>query len=319
MAMFNDTVSHKKKFLASLIKAPFDQLAIACGPVWANPDELTRTLQQDLRKLPHCQLLYAIDISGKQVSANISRPQIDNTWRGQDLSARPYLRGNLPFRGMTLSAAYLSQRSLQPCITAVQAVHYQDTLLGFIAADFHIKDLPEMSAPALRRLLRQPAAGQLGKTARIISAADDHIDYLNYLLITLMQEHGIVQFQLHYNSARCALWATDTPLHYELYSIEDLMKPDIFTRYAKQPYCKEASLDPDKIPFILAQLKTLREANSSNYLRSASLNLINGMVSLSFASDGTEYLQATDFLNQELNQWLEQPTPPVADATATQN
>lgn len=319
MTMFNDTVSHKKKFLASLIKAPFDQLAISCGPVWGNPDDLTRHLQQDLRKLPHCQLLYAIDTHGKQVSANISRQLIDNTWRGQDLSDRPYLRSNLPFRGMTLSAAYLSLRSLQPCITAVQAVHHQDTLLGFIAADFTIKDLPEMSAPALRRLLRQPSPGQMGKASRICSSADDHIDYLNYLLITLMQEHGIVQFNLHYNSARCALWSTDTPLHYELYSVEELMKPEIFNRYAKQPYCKEASLDPDKIPFILAQLKTLREANSTNYLRSASLNIINEMICLSFTSDGTEYIQATDFLNQELSQWLEQPTQPVADATTTQN
>ncbi|MBI3560942.1 MAG: hypothetical protein HY080_04410 [Gammaproteobacteria bacterium] len=312
MALFNDTVAHKKKFLSSVIKSPFEQLAASCGPLWNSAHELTQSLQRDFRRLPHCQLLYAIDTAGRQVSASVARNQVDTTWQGQDLSARPYLQGNLPYRGMTLSAAYLSQRSMQPCITALQAVRFEKILIGFVAADFHLKELPEFSAPALRRLLRQTPINSHGKATRISSSADDNIDYLSYILITLLQEHGVYQFMLHFNSDRCALWSIADPMNYQLHRTEDLFKPGFFAQYPKQPYCTQACIDLDKVPLILAQFKALRETNETNLLRSASFNLVNGMVSLCFNSDGTHYVSAEDFLNRELQYWLDTPsvTPP---------
>lgn len=308
MAIFNDTVSHKKKFLASMIKAPFDQLAQACGSVWASTDELSQCLQRQLCKLPHCQLLYAIDTRGKQHSANIARNQVDNTWRGQDLSARPYLKGNLPYQGLVLSAAYLSQRSMQPCITAMQAVRHNDQLLGFLAADFHLKDLPVMNSPALRRAqqLSSGSADQV-KPTRISSGVDDNFDYLTYVFITLMQEHGVFQLQVHFTSARCVLWSIDNPLQYRLHTVEELMQPALFMQYPKQTYIRQANTDQEKIPFVMAQIKALRDGNDTNYLRSASLNIINNLVSLTFASDGTQYIAIEDFLNRELHYWLGKP------------
>jgi hypothetical protein len=322
MALFDDTVSHKKKFLASLIKAPLEQLACACGMLWRSSDALTQNLQREFRKLPHCQLLYALDTAGRQISANVNRQQIDNTWQGQDLSMRPYLQGILPYRGMTLSAAYLSARSLQPCITALQAVRHQDGLLGFIAADFSLKDLPEISAPALRRMLRQSTRRNLdNKPVRIPSAADEHLDYLTYILITLLQEHGIFQFQLHFNSARCVLWSAADPMNYHLHQIEDLLKPELFLQYPKQAYCTQASMDAEKIPLVLAQFKALRDIGDVNVLRSASLNIVNATVSLSFVSDGTCFMSADEFLNQELHHWLGTPlySATLPDTTSTKN
>ncbi len=322
MALFDDTVSHKKKFLASLVKAPLEQLAIACGPLWGSTDALTQNLQQEFRRLPHCQLLYVLDTTGRQISANVNRQLIDNTWQGQDLSTRPYLQGNLPYRGMTLSAAYLSARSMQPCITALQAIRHQNSLLGFIAADFSLKELPEISAPALRRMLRQSTQqGRENKPAAIISAADDHLDYLTYILITLLQEHGVFQFQLHFNSARCVLWSSADPLNYHLHDVADLLKPELFVQYPKQAYCAQASINTEKIPQVLAQIKTLREISDANMLRSASFNIVNSMVSLSFVSDGTCFMSADEFLNQELHHWLGMPLPTAAltDSTSTKN
>ena len=308
MAIFNDTVSHKKKFLASLIKTPFDQLAQACGGVWPSTEALSQNLQRQLCKLPHCQLLYAVDTTGKQLSANIARNQVDNTWCGQDLSARPYLKGSLPYQGLILSAAYLSQRSMQPCITAIQAVRHRDQLVGFIAADFHLKDLPVMNPSALRRMqsLTNGSASQV-KPGRIISSADDNFDYLTYVLITLMQEHGVFQMQIHFTSARCVLWSVDNPLQYRLHTVEELMLPELFMQYPKQTYVRQAHTDQEKIPFVLAQIKALREGNDTNHLRSTSLNIINNLVSLSFASDGTQYIAADEFLNRELHYWLGKP------------
>ncbi len=318
MTILTDTVSQKKRFLASLIKAPFNQLAQTCGSVWSSADEVTQSLQHQLCKLPHCQLLYAIDKTGKQLSANITRNQVDNSWRGQDLSARPYLKGNLPYQGLILSPAYLSQRSMQPCITAMQAVRHADQLVGFIAADFHLKDLPVMSSPALRRaqqLSNGPASH--GRPSRVISSVDDNIDYLTYVLITLMQEHGVFQAQIHFTSARCVLWSIDNPFHYQPHTVEELMMPELFIQYPKQTYIRQANTDQENIPLVMAQIKALREGNDTNYLRSASLNIINNLVSLTFVSDGTQYIAAGEFLNRELPYWLGKPVHANIEPTAS--
>ena len=54
-----------------------------------------------------CDLLYAIDTDGRQVSSNIHERSIDPGSYGQDLSLRPYLftmplSGNVAFQGAFL-------------------------------------------------------------------------------------------------------------------------------------------------------------------------------------------------------------------------
>lgn len=308
---FKETVSHKKKFLSSLLKAPLEQLARNCATQWDTAELLTQTLQAHLCKLPHCQLLYAIDTEGRQTSANITRSGTDNTWRGQDLSARPYLQGILPFKGMILSAAYLSQRSMQPCITALQAVRKDDRLLGFIAADFHLKDLPNMSGTPLQRMqqYRSDADQQNRQNQqRHSSAVDQNIDYLIYVLSTLMQEHGIFHSNLHFGSACASLWSVDDPLNYQVHSVEELMNPELFQRYPKRSYDRHTLIEADRIPVVFAQLKVLRQSDDTVYLRSGSVNIINGRIELTFSCDGSHYLTVDEFLNHDLTYWLGQST-----------
>jgi hypothetical protein len=40
------------------------------------------------------------------------------------------------------------------------------------------------------------------------------------------------------------------------------------------------------------------------YLRAASLNLLNGMVSLTFSCDGTHYMPYDEFLAKNLGFWI---------------
>lgn len=303
---FKETVSHKKKFLSSLLKAPLEHLAHQCAQTWESPESLTRTLQNNLCKLPHCQLLYAIDMQGHQLSANITRTGVDNTWRGQNLSARPFLQGLLPFQGLTLSAAYLSQRSMQPCLTALQAVRQGTQLLGFIAADFHIKDLPNMGGQTLQRLYQvRHETNPLTSPARNPSPVDQNIDTLNHVLCTLMQEHGIFHCALHFVSACACLWSLDSPLSYQVHGIRELLDPQLFERYPKRSYDSHTRLELDRIPLVFAHLKALRQTNDKLYLRSGSINIINGQVGLSFSSEGSRYMRAEEFLNHDLNYWLD--------------
>lgn len=313
MAWFKESVSHKKKFLASLLKAPLEQLGGQCSTLWGDAEKMANTLQSNLCRLPHCQLLYAVDTQGKQISANISRTGNDNTWLGQDLSLRPYLKGNLPFKGMILSAVYMSQRSMEPCITAMQAVHNEKGLCGFIAADFHMKDLPDISNNPLQSIQWQQHLSRATATdkPRVIrrrkSTLDDNIDYLIYVITTLFQEHGIFHCELHFTDSRCTLWSVEDPFRYHVHSIDELMNPELFLRYSKQEYDKPAAIEAEKIPPILAQLKALRIADDTIYLYSASLNIMNGLVGLSFSSGNSQYMDSDDFLNHDLAFWVGQP------------
>ena len=310
---FKENVSQKKKFLASLLKSPLEQLSKGSMAVWHEADTLTATLKQSLCKLPHCQLLYAVNTDGRQVTDNITRTGPDNTWRGQNLAMRPYFNCNLPFKGMMLSATYISQRSMQPCITAMQAVRDGDRLLGFIAADFHLKDLPNLSTSPLQSGQWKLSSGDhttgsaLSLLQRNFSAMDENIDYLIYVMSTLLQDHGIFHCNLHFASDRCMLWSLDDPLRYRLHTVEELMNPELFLVYPKRNYDKSAVVDTDKIPVVFAQLKALRAADDITYLRSGSLNIMNGMVGLSLSCDGSQYMDVDEFLNRDLAYWVEQP------------
>ena len=306
--MFKETVSNKKKFLSSLIKAPLGSLEQSCCERWSDPEALTTFLQDSLCRLPHCQLLYILDTQGKQLTGNITRNGIDTTWEGQDLSGRPYFTGNLPFRGMILSPAYLSQRSMQPCITAVQSINSDNELLGFIVADFHLKDLPIISTSTLQRMHTQqsqhhPAKGS-GNQKRRTTEIDTNIDYLIYALSTLMQEHGVFHCKLHFDSDRCNMWSYQNPHNYQLHSVQELMSSELFDQYPATDYQPQNQVPAEQIPLVFAQLKALRQADDNTYLQSGSLNIVNGMVSLTFIHDEPQYISAEEFLNHDLGYWL---------------
>jgi hypothetical protein len=314
---FKESISQKKKFLSSLIKVSLRSLEDQSRACWQDADALTAILQNDLCKLPHCQLLYAIGTDGKQISSNVTRNGLDNSWRGQDLTQRPYLCGNLPYKGMVLSAVYLSQRSMQPCITAVQAVADKEQLLGFIAADFHIKDLPEAGSTGIQH---RALAGNGGKKPqRKNTKIDDNIDYLIYVLSTLMQEHGIFQAHVHFDSGACTISSLEDPLRYQIFNVQELMDPELFLLYSKCDYDLRATIKPERIPNVFAQLKALRNLDDEVYLRSGSLNIMNGQIGLSFSCDGTHYIGTDEFLNRDLTSWLSTPNADNLFETITPN
>ena len=54
---------------------------------------------------------------------------------------------------------------------------------------------------------------------------------------------------------------------------------------------------------ILAAMRELRLTDRTIYLRSASINIFNGMVSLTFSCDGSHYLPWDEFLGKGADFW----------------
>ena len=60
----------------------------------------------------------------------------------------------------------------------------------------------------------------------------------------------------------------------------------------------------NRIGSIMRALQKLRLTDETFYLRSASINIFNGMISLTFSCDGSHYMPVKDFLEKEQAFWF---------------
>ena len=139
-------------------------------------------LSDGFRKVPHCLFLYALDTRGIQISDNVSTGGLLPDHYGRDRSQRPYMRESVPAWGFLLSDAYLSLRAQRPSLTALQVVHRDGEIVGYIGADFDLRDLPVTAerieeSDEWRQIKGDPAIrGTVFQQCRIDSLMDKNMD-----------------------------------------------------------------------------------------------------------------------------------------------
>lgn len=310
VSSFQQIVLEKKAALADAVSASLGQLAQRCAPAWPDPDALDRTLLAAIGGIRHCHLLYAWDINGIEISSMVRPGGIDPSWRGRDLSQRPYLKNHLPFKGIMLSSVYESMYTPTQCITALQAVSRDNQLLGFIAADFAVNDLLQdarLAAPKIewKQFRGDPAVrGTVFMQSRVQSLLDEHIDAVLARIDRFMRQHGVFHSKIHFSSGRCSFWLFEDPYNYRIHGVEEIVDPDVCLAYPARPYPVKAKTRPEQIMPVLHQFKALRFADETIYLRSGSLNIMNGMVGLTFSCDGSHYMHVDEFLEKDLGFWV---------------
>lgn len=304
-----DIVSQKKRLIAHRLKSSFELLAQSCLEAW-NHSERDHILQQLLKNIPYAHLLYTLDRNGKQLSATISLDEIESDCYGRNLSDRPYLKGDLPLRGFVLSKVYSSHRNTQPVITALQSIQDDDdNFLGFLAIDFSLLDLPvsTLTDKTLRwsQFRGDPAIrGTLFMQERSTSVMDEYMDDAFTMTYRLMGLHGIFHSKFHFSSSRVTLWQLDDPYNYRIHVLDELLDQDIFLAYSSRAYHEQASISEAMIPLIFERFRVLRQADENIYLRAASLNVMNGMIGLTFSCDGSHYIPAFEFLEKDWSFWF---------------
>ncbi|MGD8913078.1 MAG: hypothetical protein PVJ68_10100 [Candidatus Thiodiazotropha sp.] len=300
----------KKDALASTVAEPLSLLAVQCVPVWSDTDALDRVLLDHIERIPNCEFLYAWDLEGQEISSLILPGQVDKSWRGRDLSQRPYLKNNLPFKGIMLSSVYHSQFSNNECVTALQAVRKNKVLLGFIAADFSLDKLEvdeslNKEPQHWQQFKGDPAVrGTLFMQQRIQSRLDENIDSVHSTIYDLMTQHGIFHCKIHYSSGRCSFWVLDDPYSYQVHGVDEIVDPDIVLAYPLKRYPDQAKVSPQQIREVFSEFKALRFADETIYLRSASINIMNGMLGLTFSCDGSHYMPVEEFIEKNLGFWI---------------
>jgi hypothetical protein len=309
MSWFKDIIKNKKKTLAKHSEGILTALAKSCVYAWDDTVELDKILQDSLSMLPHCNLIYTIDTAGELVSSNIEAYTKDATLKGRILVGRPFME-NLPYNGFTMSPVYVSLHSRKSCITVMQSVTDGDKVLGFIAADFDVEKLPVDKALKKEETKWQqykgdPAIrGTLFLQERVQSAMDKQLDNVTEIIKEMMQHHGIFHCKIHYSSSRVSFWTMENPYDYHIHMLDDLINPERCLAYSRQKYPKIATVPVEKIEEVMNMLKILRNMDETVYLRSASFNIVNGIVGLTFSCDGSHYMNYSEFLEWDLDKWI---------------
>jgi hypothetical protein len=311
MDILQNTIEEVRRRLQQELQAPLDRIAQRLPEVWSSREALSRALQESIRELPQCTFVYALNTGGIQISDNVSHAGLLPEHFGRDRSQRPYLKEVVPADGFLLSEAYISLLGRRPSLTALQLIRDADgTVLGFLGADFDLRNLPTTGSlyeepTEWRQIKGDPSIrGTVFLQTRTESLMDRDMDGVLSVLEELFTERGVFQCVLHFSSSRATVWTLEDPYRYRILTHEALSDPDTCLAFPSAPYPTNALMPADAIPRILENLKDLRFADETVYLRSSSINIFNGMISLTFSCDGSHYMTWNDFLDRSMDFWL---------------
>ncbi len=307
---WKDAVQRQRVALAERLSQPLASIADSCEPVWGDRAKLDDVLLKSFETVPNSLFMYVLDTNGLQISDNVSRKGLLPEHYGRDRSSRPYMREAVPSWGFLLSEAYLSLRANRPSITALQIVRRGDEVLGYLGVDFDLRDLPVTSelyeeSEEWRQIKGDPAIrSSVFLQRRTESPMDKEIDVASAIIEELIMDRGMFQCVIHFSSSRATVWFESDPFRYRLLDSEALSDPDVCLLYPAQAYPEEALIPRDRISSIIRAMKKLRFTDETFYLRSASINIFNGMISLTFSCDGSHYMSWQEFLEKDESFWF---------------
>jgi hypothetical protein len=308
--VLKDAVYRQREVVARRLHEPIARLAGACVSAWGHRDQLNAVLLSGFREISACSELFVVDRDGLQVSDNVNGAGIDVEHFGRDRSTRPYMREAVPAWGFLLSDAYVSLLSRRPSLTALHVLRSGGELLGYVGASFDLRDLPVTG-----RLYDEPSRwvqikgdpsirGTVFMQSRVESPMDRNPAGSLSIMHELLVERGVFQGIIHFSSSRVTLWTVDDPFRYRILDHEALADPDICFAFPLRAYAKGAVIPEEQIGSLLNAMKELRLMDETFYLRSASINIFNGMIGLTFSCDGSHYMHFDELLCKNLSFWI---------------
>lgn len=310
-SILQESIDRQRKILTGWLSSSLSLIADDCRVLWPQREALEARLISGLAELPYCKYLYLLDERAHQITSNVTRSGLLEANYGRDRSLRPYLANALAGIPFSLSDAYISQNARRPSLTAVQIIRgEQGELLGYLGADFDLRELPTTQAlyqqPGHWMQLKGDPAIRAGlfHQARADSPLDERIDVVLDILTELITIHGVFHIKLHFSSSRATLWSMEDPYRFRMHGIDDLSNPDICLAYPRRDYPADAEIPASAIREILKCFRELRFMDETIYLRSGMVNIFNGMIALTFSCDGSHYMPWKEFLDKKLDFWI---------------
>ncbi|MGF1547419.1 MAG: PDC sensor domain-containing protein [Thiotrichales bacterium] len=310
MTALQESIEEQRAALTNVLAGPITALVERCVVAWPDRDGLNQVLRAHLAPVPYAKFLYALDSAGVQVSDTVSRSGLMPEHYRRDRADRPYMNSVLPCVDFWLSAAYISLRAKRPSLTALHLVRKNGAVVGFIGVDFDLRDLPLTRAvyrepDHWRQIKGDPAIrGQVFHQCRIDSPLDREIDNVLAVVEALLIDHGVFQCKLHFSSSRATIFLMSDPYRYRILDYEALIDPDMCLAYPREQYPADALVPANAIRPLLRVMRALRFIDETFYLRSGSINIFNGIVSLTFSCDGSHYMRYDEFLTKGSDFWV---------------
>ncbi len=310
MRDWKEAIYRQREQLARLLHEPMARLAERCAAAWPDRQALNQALRNGFADIPYCTYLYALDADKQQLTDNISGQGMVYGHCGRDRSHRPYMRESMPPWGFLLSDAYVSRNARRPSLTALHVIRVQDGPVGYVGADFDLRNLPVTA-----ELYEEPEHWQQIKgdpairstvflQRRVESPMDRNVEQAFSILGELFTERGMFQSVIHFSGSLATVWFVDDPYRYRILDQEALADPDICLAYPCRPYPREALIGCSDIAPILRSMRKLRAMDDTIYLRSSSINIFNGMISVTFSCDGSHYMRYDEFLAKGTSFWF---------------
>lgn len=304
------SIREQRASVFKLLAEPVRLAAMECEKAWPDRDRLTAVLLSRFKTIPHCTYMYVVDTRGVQVSDNVGSVGRMPDHFGRDRSPRPYMKEVRPDRDFVLSEAYISLWAQRPSLTAIHTLYREGEVVGYLGVDLDLRNLPGTAElyvePAQWQQIKGDPSirGTVFQQTRVESWLDKNIEQAISILEELIVAHGVFQLVLHFSSSRATVWTMDDPYRYRILQSDAFSDPNVCLAYPRRNYPEDAVIPFGQIGSILRGLQTLRFADDTLYLRSASLNIFNGLISLTFSCDGSHYMLYSDFLKKDSAFWF---------------
>jgi hypothetical protein len=151
------------------------------------------------------------------------------------------MKETVPNWGFLLSDAYIGLMRQWPCLTALQIVRRESRALGYLGADFDLRNLPVTAElyeepGSWRQVKGDPAIrGAVMYQCRVESPMDQHLERALSILEELLTQRGVFQCLIHFSSSQFTIWTVTDPFRYRILDQEALGDPDICLVYPAQP------------------------------------------------------------------------------------
>ena len=139
----------------------------------------------------------------------------------------------------------------------------------------------------------------LFQQSRQTSLFDEHIDQLHRVIYAMTTSKGAFHVKAHYSSSQLTCWFFDDPYNYRVYVKEEVLAPGFLDSFPSTSYeGRQPMIEQHRINQLLDEFKRLRLSDEQVYLRSASVNRLNGMIGMNFSCDGSHYIQHEEFFQR---------------------
>ena len=134
---------------------------------------------------------------------------------------------------------------------------------------------------------------------RVASLFDGSLDQVHALVAALLTRKGVFHAKVHYSSSQLTCWFARDPFCYEKFLKEEVLEEGFLDRFPDADHAGRVPvIDGAGIDRILGEFRRLRLTDETIYLRNAAMNLINGMINMSFSCDGTHYIDHKTFFEK---------------------